>query len=264
MTLGAFIQRDWLTARSYRAPFVLEGFGAIFSLALFYYLGQLIDRPAPGGTPLREGYFAFAILGVAVLWIGNAGMLSFSQQLRQEQTTGTLEALVATPSRSTTLVIGTAAFNLLRATFSALVMLLLGVAIFGLRFHSGLFSLFVASIAFLCSLILFAALGVAVAAFTVVFKQTTGLLQMITPAIALLSGVYFPVQVLPRWLQLIAEASPFTWTLDILRAALLRNETDLRHLVALLPAAAFILPAGLFLFERALQKARRDGSLGQY
>ncbi len=264
-TLAAFVSRDWVIARSYRVPFATEAVGALFSVTLFYYLGRLVGRSFTATSPdLAKGYFAFAVIGIATLGIGTTGLSAFAQRLRQEQTTGTLEALVCTPCRSWTVVVGSAAFDLLRATVTALVMVLLGVAIFGLRFTAGPVSLVVAAIAALATVLLFGALGVALAAFTVVFKQAAALLGLVTPIIALLSGVYFPIDVLPQAIQKLAEASPFTWALDVLRAALLRGVVDLGHLALLVPFAVLAFPFALYLFERALRRARREGSLTQY
>jgi ABC-2 type transport system permease protein len=111
---------------------------------------------------------------------------------------------------------------------------------------------------------LFAALGVAVAAFVLVFKQGAALVGLTTSALALLCGVFFPVATLPRPLGGLAELLPLTWVLDVLRAGLLDGRTDWPHLGLLLASAALLLPASLALFETAARTARRRGTLAQY
>jgi ABC-2 type transport system permease protein len=106
--------------------------------------------------------------------------------------------------------------------------------------------------------------GVAVAAFTVLFKRTTALLGMVISGLALLGGVYFPIDVFPEPLQTLANALPFTWGLDVLRGSLLGGNVDPLQLVGLLGSALVLLPPALLGFTLAIGRARRTGSLAQY
>jgi ABC-2 type transport system permease protein len=260
----AFVRRDAAAALSYRVPFALELVSILFSLALFYYLSRLVGASATKeGGQLSDGYFAFAVIGLAMLRIVTSGLTSFAQRLRDEQTTGTLEALLTTPAPPSVLVLGTAAYDLLRATVSAGVLILVGVLLFGLRFEASA-ALLLVPVAVIGALALFAALGVALAAFTIVYKQTTGALAVMVPGVSLLAGVYFPIKLLPEPLHTLAAIFPFTWALDVLRSALLIGDSKVGLLVALLAAAAVALPAALALFRVSLRRARRDGSLAQY
>jgi ABC-type polysaccharide/polyol phosphate export permease len=103
-----------------------------------------------------------------------------------------------------------------------------------------------------------------VAALTVIFKRATALVAAVLTVLSLLSGVYFPIEVLPEALQALSEAIPFTWALDVLRASLLGGEVDELQLVGLLAAAAVSLPVALFIFRASVDRARRLGSLADY
>src|SRR5947207_198639 len=111
---------------------------------------------------------------------------------------------------------------------------------------------------------LFASLGIAVAAFTVVFKRSAGLLGLLVAALALLGGVYFPIEVLPAPIEAIGRALPFTWGLDTARAALLGGDVDGAKLAGLFGSVAVLLPLALLAFRVSVSWARRVGSLGQY
>lgn len=262
---AAFVRRDWATALSYRLPFGLEIANSLFNLALFFYLSRLIGGSlSRSHQDLTRGYFAFVVIGVTFVGIGEAGLTSFGQRLRQEQTAGTLEALLATAAPQWLVILGSAGYDLLRATVTALITIGLAIVLFGLRLETNFFTLPVVVAALIGSLALFAALGVLVAAFTVVFKQTTAILGMVIGGLALLSGVYFPTSVLPGPLKLLAEASPFTWGLDVFRAVLLRGEVDTRHLLILIPSGVMAMPLALLVFRMSLNRARRAGTLAQY
>jgi ABC-2 type transport system permease protein len=213
---------------------------------------------------LERGYFAFVLIGIALLQIGQTGLTSFAQKLRQEQTTGTFEALMAVPTRPSLLILSSAAYDLLRATALGIVMIVLGLVIFDLRLEESASSYLLALVALAGSIAVFAALGVAVAAFTVVFKQSAALLGAVVGVLALLGGVWYPVSVLPTPVRTIARLVPFTWALDALRASLLRGDADVRDLLLLLAAALAGVPLALLLFSFALRRARQAGSLAQY
>jgi ABC-2 type transport system permease protein len=262
---AAFIRRDWRINISYRASFVLELAALMFSLALFFYLGHLVDNQAFNQSQdLSGGYFAFAAVGMALVRMIQISRSAFSLKLREEQTTGTFEVLMATPNRPALMVMGIAAYDLLRATFSAIVVILAAVVVFGISLDTSPGSLALVAIAFVGCIGLFASVGVAVAAFTVVFKRSTALLGLVVAGVSLLGGAYFPLSVLPEPLEAIAKALPFTWALDVVRAGLLGGNIDELQLVGLFASAAVLMPIALALFGAALRRARLTGSVGQY
>jgi ABC-2 type transport system permease protein len=262
--LAAFLRRDWNIARSYRLQFVLDLATIPLSLALFFFLSRLVDTSGlPTEGDMQQGYFAFAAVGIAVLRMVQMALTSFSVKLRNEQTTGTFEALLASPVTPSVVVLGSAAFEILRAT--AIGCVTLGVALlFGVRFNVSPTSVVGVLLGLPALIATFAAVGVAVAACAVIFKQITALLGLIATGLALLTGVYFPTNVLPGPLEVIAEALPLTWGIDVLRAALLQGELAGTRLGMLVGFAVVALPVSLWLFRVSIDHARRRGTLTQF
>jgi ABC-2 type transport system permease protein len=263
--LAAFLRRDFRINISYRSSFALEVLSILFLLALFFYLSRVVDDTEfAAHQNLSGGYFGFVVVGLALLSIVQVGLSSFSGKINEEQTTGTFEALMATPTSPALIVLASAAYDLLRATISGLVLVAAAVVVFGLRLELDPASIGVAAAALAGCLALFTSLGVAVAAFTVVVKRTTALLGMVVTCLALLGGVYFPIEVLPEPLEQVASALPFTWGLDLLRASLLGGDVDPAQLAGLFGSAAVLLPFALLGFTVAVRRARRTGTLAQY
>jgi ABC-2 type transport system permease protein len=263
--VAAFVRRDFRINISYRASFALEVFSSIFILALFFYLGRVVDKADFAASQgLTGGYFGYAAVGLALLSIVQVGLSSFSRKLSEEQTTGTFEALMATPASPSLIVLSSAVYDLFRATLSGLALIGVAVVVFGLRLQLDPASIGVAIVALVGCLGLFAALGVAVAAFTVIFKRTNALLGMLVTGLALLGGVYFPIEVFPDSIETVARILPFTWGLDVLRASLLGGEVDPAQLAGLFGSAALLLPLALVGFAAAVRRARRTGTLAQY
>jgi ABC-2 type transport system permease protein len=97
------------------------------------------------------------------------------------------------------------------------------------------------------------------------FTERGAQMAYIIRAIMLLvSGVYYPVAVLPNWLQVVAVISPVTYMLDGLRASI-QNGRSITTLWGdvwpLAVAGAALVPLGLFIFEQAERYAKRTGAL---
>jgi len=78
------------------------------------------------------------------------------------------------------------------------------------------------------------------------------------------SGVYYPVSVLPEWMQWIATISPATYALEGVRDAILEGDglgalTD--EIWPLLVIGAVSIPLGLAVFGRGERYAKRHGKL---
>lgn len=262
--LGAFLRRDWETELSYRAAFGLQLAASLLTLVLFYYLGQVVDPGQFESQGLSGGYFGYVAVGLALMQLVQAGLSAFARKLRDEQTTGTFEALMATPASPSLIILCSAAYDLLRSAVSGLVLLVVAAAVFGLRIDANPLSLAAAAGALVGCIALFAAIGVAVAAFTVVFKRALGLLALVGGILGLLGGVYFPLDVLPGPVEEVARALPFTWALDVARAGLLGGDVDLTQLGGLLLSDLLLIPASLGLFVVAVKRARQTGTLAQY
>jgi ABC-2 type transport system permease protein len=263
--LGAFLRRDFRINLSYRLAFGLQALSVLFPLVLYFFLGRVVDQSNFAARQgLGGGYFGYAAVGLALLTIVQISLASFANKLREEQFTGTLEALLATPASSSLIVLASAGYELLRGVIRALITIVVAVVVFGLALDLDPGSLGVVGLALVGALGLFAALGVAVAAFTVIFKQTAALTGIIGYGLGILGGVYFPIEVMPTPLEEIAAALPFTWGLDVLRASLLGGDVDPLQLVGLFGSAMLLLPAALLGFRMAVQHARRRGTLAQY
>jgi ABC-2 type transport system permease protein len=91
--------------------------------------------------------------------------------------------------------------------------------------------------------------------------QMTFVLQS---CLLLVSGVYYPVSVLPDWMQVLSKLSPATYVLDGVRAGLLDGvpvSALLYDVVPLIIMGIVLIPTGLWAFGRAEKYAKRTGKL---
>lgn len=264
LVLRAALRRDFALARSYRVAFVLDAISAVFNIALFYFLGRLVQgtgRQIPGSP---EGYFPFALIGIATVQTAVPALASAAARIRTEQTTGTLETVAASPAPLWLSLSTGSTYEVLEGTVQALILLTVAAVGFGVRLHVGLLSLLGAALALGMTTAFMAAMGLVLAALTLLIKQASNVISFVVSGLTLIGAIYFPLTVLPQPLHVLGAAIPFTQGLAALRAALLVGEV---HWAALGYVAVTVVAAWLVairLLDLAADHAKRRGSLAQY
>ena len=252
---------------SYRLNFLLQTGTALMYSAIFFFVAEIFSGSGVAAALNRYGgdYFSFVLIGLAFSGYMNSGMGSFASALREEQTAGTLEAILATPTPLQLVLFARLIWDFIYDSFHLIIYFVFGIALLHAKYTGA--SLAAVPVALLLSLAAFASLGLISAAFILVFKRGDPLNAFLSFLTMLLGGVYYPVEVMPAALQKIAAFLPMTYTLRIVRDALIRGDSlsslapDFLKLAAL---CAALLPLSLLAFSAALRRARRDGSLSHY
>ncbi len=258
---GAVLRRDLRLYLSYPGRFPMRVLTAVFSLALFHYISQLV---AVDQFSDPEDYFAFVVVGLVILEVLQA-TLGVGVALRQELLTGNFERVVLSPFGPVPGIAAMALLPLLLAFVLALVMLGAGALLFDLPVSWSQAPLAV-PVALLGSSA-FAALGLLFAAVVVLFKQATSAAAFFVAIISLLSGVYFPVALLPGWAEWLSGVLPFKPTVDLLRHLLLDTPMVGSVGAALAKLAGFVAvltPLSLLALRAALRHTQRRGTIAEY
>ena len=262
-TLAAFLRRDWAVARTYRFGLVIAGMNQVFQLSTFFFLAKMVDPSASSGID-EGGYFRYVVAGLVLLGLASTGLTAFAYTIQGERFTGSLEAMITTPTPPALLVVGMASYSICTAVLSSLAMLGAAIALFGFRIHATPTTAVVGVVAFLATVVWVAGIGILVAAFSLVVQRGSSLLGFVASGLSLFGGVYFTVDTLPRPLEALAQVFPFAWGLQIVRDSLDGERADPRLLGLLIAVAAATLPAALRVFERALEHVRRTGTLSHF
>ena len=264
--LRAFLIRDFYTETSYRFAFLVGIGGILFRAFIFYFLAQFIGSSAAPLLADYDGdYFAFVIIGIALGGYFGVGLSGFARALRQAQTTGTLEALMMTPVPVPMVIVGSAVWSYAYTTFRVLVYLLVGVLLLGLNLSGA--NVPAALLILLLGVISFASIGILAASVIMVVKRGDPVTALFGNLANLVGGVYYPIEVMPAWLQTIAKLLPITYALRGMRLALLTSASWAElasDLWALLLFCLVLFPLSLLIFRFAVNRARADGSLAQY
>jgi ABC-2 type transport system permease protein len=264
--VSAFMRRDLLVLLSYRAAFVGDLIAIGIQAAIFGFVAQLVDPsrlPTYGGA--QASYFEFVMIGVIIATISGMLLQRVATAMRQEQMVGTLEALLVTPTAATTVQAGSVAFDLVLIPVRLSALLLAVTLTFGLDFKlSGVLPAIVLMAAFVPFVW---GLGLVTAAAIVTFRRGGGVVGALMATLGLISGAFFPLALLPMWLQRLAEGNPVAIIMEGTREALIGGAdwgSVASDVLILVPLAACALFAGIAAFRAALAREHRQGTLGLY
>ncbi len=127
--------------------------------------------------------------------------------------------------------------------------------------------LFISLIVLFLTVVSFSGLGIIAASFIMIFKRGDPVTWAFAGISSLLGGVYYPITVLPKFLQRFSQLLPITYSLRAIRLALL-GECSLRNLLpdilVLVIFSLVILPLSIVIFKFSVEKAKKDGTLLQY
>ena len=213
----------------------------------------------------NAGFFARAggtFIGSVLLWdILFRGQLGFSISFLEEMWSRNLANLLISPLRPIELVLALMVMSLIRLTISTVPVVLLALVFFGFN----LFGLGLALAAFFANLLLTGwAVGIFVSG--LVLRNGLGAENMAWTIMFIflpLTCVYYPVAVLPHWLQHVSWLLPPTYVFEGMRALLIDHvfRADLMVEALALNVAFFL--GGAAAFMGLLKSARRSGALMQ-
>jgi ABC-2 type transport system permease protein len=206
----------------------------------------------------------YEILGSAVWMTSWVVVEDVGVVLRDEQMKGTLEQNFLAPVNRFTLLIG---MSLTDVVITAAIFVIVVGATLAVTLPSAFLSLVPAFLALLVGLIPLFGIGFVFAGFVIRFKEPYVFTQIVNLIFATLTGTYYPVTLLPYWVQFLSGVLPQTYVIDDMRRIVLANQTlvNLYGSVFVLLALALIYPVlGYAVFKRLERRAGVTGEFSKY
>jgi ABC-2 type transport system permease protein len=241
----------WLvysTAESLSVSFIGLGMGVISGQAVQLDTSFLV-------LYLLIGNLVWRFLSQIFYWI--------TDLINIERWEGTIEYTLMAPIRRYTHMLGQTFFAVIYSLVFTSVLLLATALVFKIDMREanllgGLVMLLAGSFSFI-------GIGIMASVFPLLFPERGAQMTHVFIAILLLvSGVYYPVEVLPPALKAVAAYSPATYVLEGTREALLNSMPTLQlwpYIWPVLIMGALLIPFGLWTFEQAERYAKRTGKL---
>ena len=251
----AFIERNFFLSRRYwgwEVAFLLYSAAGALSISL---IGAQAGDPRLLLT-LMVGAIFWNYLSVVFSWI--------AETISIERWEGTLEYTMMAPVRRSTHLLGCVAYAMVYGlihTAAILVAMVLFFPNLSIAHADG------GTVAAFMVLGSFSFVGIAMLAAILPLLYVERGAQMtfvIQSVLLLVSGVYYSIDVLPGWMQVISHISPATYALDGVRRGLI-DGVPLGQLVGdiwpLIVMGIVLIPVGLWGFARAERYAKRTGKL---
>ena len=265
-SLIASARLAWAIEGNWAEPFFLLVYLIIRPLA---FLGLFLAVLSVGGA-LDPASIGFVVVGQAVFQIVGAAMQGPTHALLDDRERyRTIRYIFATPSSLLPVSIGRALVKALIAAIGAVIVIGVG-ALIGMPMRAGGPDLLLLLVVMALGLTSIVGLGIALGAVCVQLRNDAwGYPQAVAGSVFLLCGAIFPLDTLPRALQLLGAALPMTWWIEGVRRALLGTtspgllgelSTPLLLLV-LTVGTVLITLAAPRLFRIGIDRAREKGYL---
>ncbi|MCK1603656.1 ABC transporter permease [Bradyrhizobium sp. 166] len=211
----------------------------------------------------NANFFARAggtLIGAVILWdFLLRGQLGFSISFLEEMWARNIGNLMMSPLKPIEFLLSLMVMSLIRLAIGVIPMTLLALVLF----HFNVYGLGLPLIAFFCNLI-FTSWSVGIFVSGLVLRNGLGAQSIVWTlmfAVMPLACVYYPISVLPVWLQYVAWALPPTYVFEGMRALLIEHTFRIDLMLDALAINLVLLAACFGAFLALLRSAKTNGSL---
>jgi ABC-2 type transport system permease protein len=258
----AFVERNFNLVKRYWA---LEIAWFIYSLTHSLAMGFIgAGMARVSGQPVDADQLVLYLLVGSLVWSYLAVVFDcIGESIAWERWEGTIEYTFMAPISRSTHMIGSCLFGVLFGLIRTALIMLVVVLFFQVDLSRA--NLLAGAVVLAFASISFVGLGITASTLPLLFPERGAQGVFIAQTCLLLfSGVYYPIDVMPSWMQAVAQVSPATYALNGVRASLLEGQgvwEQWQTLLPLLVIGAITIPLGVRVFTFAERFARRTGRL---
>lgn len=261
----AFFERNWNLTKRYWAWEIVWLVYSIVNAMSVTYIGKATSL-LPGVTQSQiNTLILYLLIGTSVWTYLSVTFDGVTDIINMERWEGTIEYTFMAPISRFTHMVGSCMYAVVHGMLFTFIQLIVVSAFFNLdlghaNYLTAVFMLLLGSVSFI-------GFGIATAVLPLLYTEKGMQMSFIVRSIILLvSGVYYPISVLPVWMQAIARISPATYVLNGLRAAIVDGKPIWSPEIwsntwPLLITGVVSVPLGIFIFGIAEKYAKRTGKL---
>ena len=251
----AFIERNFFLTRRYwgwELAFLVYSVAGALSVSLI-------------GVEVGSETLLLSLMVGAIFWNYLSVVFSWiAETISVERWEGTLEYTMMAPIRRSSQLLGSVTYAMVYGLVHTSVIFIAMVLFFPQLDLSQANPATVATFMLLGSFS-FVGIGMIAAILPLLYVERGAQMTFVLQSVLLLvSGVYYSVDILPPWMQVLSRLSPATYVLDGVRAGLIEGTpvNELSHdVVPLIVMGIVLIPFGLWAFGRAEHYAKRTGKL---
>lgn len=257
----------WVTIRdslNYPLALVMQGLSSFVPVITFKFVAELVGDDT---AAVAYDYFTYVVLGVAVMTLLGVTLNSFGSAMLSFVTQGQLEMFLVEPVPWRALPFAMLPWPLVSNGVTVVIMILISIPLGAQYVASGIPA---AILIVVMGLLATLSIGILGASIKVISKRSDPVLQLYTIAASLLSGAFFPVDLLPSWIRAFSWLIPHTYVVQALRRVLmpqgevLSGPTAAQAVLALGVFSLVMYPIALWAFGKTLDYGRKIGALSGY
>ena len=159
-------------------------------------------------------YFDFIAPGIMAMTVMMSVMTGLPVAISQEKEVGTMDGMMVAPINRLSIILGKTLGQTARGLIQGIIILILAVGLFGVAIQGSILLVFAL---LLLGVFSFVGLGIVITSFTKDQETAQMLMMTLMFPMMFLSGVFFPIQQMPWYMQDISKILPLTYASDALR-----------------------------------------------
>jgi len=183
---------------------------------------QVLVKPfvvkTEGLVPGEQNYFQFVAPGIIIMVVVMAVMIGLAASISREKELGTLDGILVAPIPRICIILGKALSQTTRGLLQGSIVLLLSIFLFGVHIY-GSISLVV--LLLFLGVFSFIGLGILISALAAEQETAMTIMMTLTFPMIFLSGVFFPIEQMPGFMQIISKILPLTYAIEALRKVII-------------------------------------------
>jgi ABC-2 type transport system permease protein len=212
----------------------------------------LVYSAAPAYGTGRQA-LDFVIPALIAMTIFMGAVQGMGRAIAGEKKEGSLTRVFLTPTSNTTIIAGTLIFYVIFEMIRASLILAFAMALFGVKIEGSILLVGLVLFIFVC---LCTSIGLLISAVVKTEAQFTSVAMLVSMPTMFLSGVFFPVQAMPKIMQVISTFLPITYASEALRNVAAKGlgfSAIMAPLGILLIFLVVILSLTIILFKRNIE-----------
>ncbi len=202
----------------------------------------------------KGNYYQFMAPGLITMVVMMSVMMGLPRAISHEKESGTLDGMLAAPIRRISIILGKTLAQSARGMLQGTIILVLAVLLFGITIHG---SIGLAYLLMLLGVFSFIGLGIVLTSFASDEETAMMVMTAIQFPMMFLSGVFYPIQQMPWFMQIIAKFLPLTYAVDAMRKVLVLDAGFMdiwQDIVILLAFGLIMLAIAVPAFKRAMTR----------
>jgi ABC-2 type transport system permease protein len=167
-----------------------------------------------GIVPGNPNYFQFVAPGIIAMVVMMSLMTALPRAISHEKEVGTLDGMMAAPVNRLSILLGKTIAQIVRGMIQGIIILVLAVVLFGVTIEGSIPLIFAL---LLLGVFSFVGLGIVITSFAKNEETAAMIMMTIMFPMMFLSGVFFPIQQMPWFMQDISKVLPLTYATTALR-----------------------------------------------